>query len=78
MVAAVASTSTAFFMSDVLSKFSDLQLAVQAMVAHAEHLRDTRPPHVPAQSSGYHVLPVRTIALIGLKPVRRHKAPMSS
>ena len=24
------------------------------------------PPHVPAPSSGYHVLPVRTIALIGL------------
>lgn len=30
------------------------------------------PPHVPAPSAGYHVLPVRTIALIGLKPVRRH------
>src|SRR5262245_27037661 len=29
------------------------------------------PPHVAAPSSGYHVLPVRTIALIGLKPVRR-------
>jgi len=30
------------------------------------------PPHVPAPSAGYHVLLVRTIALIGLKPVRRH------
>src|SRR5450631_1808389 len=72
MVAAVASTNTAFFISEAFPSSGNSNPPGRQWFP-AERLHDTRvPPHVPAPRAGYHVLPVRTIALIGLKPVRRH------
>jgi len=67
-VAAVASTNTAFFMSKAFpSSWNSNPLGRRWFPA--ERLHDTRPAARACPSTGYHVLPVKTIALIDLKPI---------
>jgi hypothetical protein len=64
MVAAVANANTAFFMSEAFPVLgTPTRRAGNGFPRSGCMTR--APPHVPTPSSGYHVLPVRTIALIG-------------